>query len=655
MCCSWERDPLRLVQPSPWWLAVCACCLATVAIADEPSSDLQFRATRMTSFEAVEPAEILARAEDGTNTNNASPLFDEPRAPEFTEGEPPWFVEGQLLRLPRAAPLGFTGRSGVQITEEQTSSHFVPIEDRWRIGLPSWDRYGKGHPPVDDYPFMEGHWWDPYNQNVLKGDFPIIGQHTFFNFTALSNTLFELRQIPTATTPFESTVLPFKEEFFGNPNQYFFTQNLRFTFNLLHGDGVFKPADWQIRFTPALNANHLEAAELGVVDPDVRRGRIRSRERFALDEWFFESKLFDYGPYYDFTSVRAGSQLFVSDFRGFIFSDINRGVRLFGSNFSARDEFNVVWFDQTEKDTNSGLNTFDDRHQNTVIANYYRQDFIWPGYTNQVSFHYNRDNPSFKFDENDFLVRPDPVGVFRQHRVDAYYVGWAGEGHINRLNIAHAFYQDWGRDTMNPLAGQTVDINAQMAAIELSVDRDWSRFRQSFFYASGDGNTTDGHARGFDSIFDNPNFAGGANSYWIRNGIPLFGVNLTNRFSIVPDMRSSKTQGQSNFVNPGLFLYNLGYDADLTPKLKMITNLNFLWFDRVDPLQRFVFQERIRHFIGGDASLGLEYRPLLNNNVIIGGGVNGLFPGGGMHDLYDPLVGRLYNLGSGFLDITLQY
>ena len=42
-----------------------------------------------------------------------------------------------------------------------------------------------------------------------------------------------------------------------------------------------------------------------------------------------------------------------------------------------------VWFDQTEKQSNSGLNTFDDRHQNVVIANYYRQDFIWPGYTTE--------------------------------------------------------------------------------------------------------------------------------------------------------------------------------------------------------------------------------------------------------------------------------
>src|SRR5690606_12971659 len=140
---------------------------------------------------------------------------------------------------------------------------------------------------------------------------------------------------------------------------------------------------------------------------------------WALEEWFVETKLADLSPNYDFLSVRAGSQPFVSDFRGFVVSDINRGVRLFGTRLSNRDQFNLIWFDETEKDTNSQLNTFEDRHQNVVIANYYRQDFIWPGYTTQFSFHYNRDKPSVKFDDNDFLVRPDPAGVFQKHEVSA--------------------------------------------------------------------------------------------------------------------------------------------------------------------------------------------------------------------------------------------
>ena len=40
--------------------------------------------------------------------------------------------------------------------EEQLDSHFVPMEDRWRIGFPAWDRYGRGHPTLEDYPYQPG-------------------------------------------------------------------------------------------------------------------------------------------------------------------------------------------------------------------------------------------------------------------------------------------------------------------------------------------------------------------------------------------------------------------------------------------------------------------------------------------------------------------
>jgi hypothetical protein len=167
----------------------------------------------------------------------------------------------------------------------------------------------------------------------------------------------------------------------------------------------------------------------------VRKGTARTRFDYALEEWFFETKLADIGTEYDFVSVRAGSQLFVSDFRGFVFADTNRMVRLFGNREANRDQFNVVWVDQTEKETNSFLNTFDDRHQNTVIANYFRQDFIWPGYTTQLSYHFNHDQPSEKFDDNEFLVRPAPVGVLRAHG-ELALLGWAGDGHVQDQHLA---------------------------------------------------------------------------------------------------------------------------------------------------------------------------------------------------------------------------
>lgn len=589
------------------------------------------------------------------------PVLRRPFEPTFPDTDPLLLPElplepEMLFAFPVEAPLGFTGRSSVMPTEDQESSHFVPMPDRWRSGFPAWDRYGKGYPPEDDYPYIQGDILDPYNQNVLKGDYPIIGQHTFLTVTGTNLSILETRQVPTPTTPFESTGGSGQTEFFGNPNQFFISQNFFLSLDVVHGDGAFKPADWRVKVTPVFNMNYLEVQELGIVNPNVNDGSRRFRSDGALEEWFVETKLADTSPYYDFVSVRGGSQPFVSDFRGFIFADVNRSVRLFGTNNANRDQYNIIYFDQTEKQTNSLLNTFDDRNQNTLIANYYRQDFIFPGYTSQVSFHYNRDGPSTLFDKNDFLVRPDPVGAFQPHKVQAYYLGWAGDGHINRFNVSHAFYWALGRDTLNPLAGKPQNINAQMAALELSYDRDWARFRTSVFWASGDKDITDEDATGFDTIFDNPNFAGGQFSYWQRQTIGLFGVNLTNRMSLVPDLRSSKFQGQSNFVNPGLFLYNVGVDFDITPKLKLINNCNFLWFDQTNVLQQYVFQERVRKRIGTDLSSGVEYRPYLNNNVIIVGGVSGLLTNEGFGDLYNHAPNnRPDSFFASFLQVVLTY
>ncbi|MDX1946763.1 MAG: hypothetical protein SFU86_15285 [Pirellulaceae bacterium] len=618
-------EPPGLIMPVAAWLAV----------SDDP----------VITQPSAPPDELLP----GPPVLRDTPVPDFIPRTDVFEDDDPW------LRWPVDPPLGYTGPSGIAPREGATDSHFIPMEDRWRIGFPEWDRYGRGHPLEFEYPFVPGSKRDPYHQNVLKGDYPVLGQHTFFVLTAIEDLLVEGRQVPTPTTPFESTPHPGEEEFFGDPDQFFINNNLVLSLEFNHGDAAFKPADWRIKVTQIYNMNHLVVDELGVVNPDVRKGVARFKQDYATEEWFIETKLADLSPDYDFVSLRAGSQFFSSDFRGFIFSDTNRGVRLFGNYHANRFQYNLMWLDQTEKDTNSLLNTWDDRHQNTVIANLYTQDFIWPGYTSQISYHYNRDQPSFKFNDNDFLVRPDPVGVFAPHEVNAHYIGWAGDGHINRFNISHAFYWAVGQDELNPIAGREVNINAQMAAVELSYDRDWMRFRSSYFFSSGDKNPNDQSATGFDTIFDNPAFAGGGLSFWQRQQIGLFGVNLVQRNSLVPDLRSSKFQGQANFVNPGLHLLNFGVDADLTPKLRMINNVNFLWFNQTEVLETFVFQSNIEPFIGVDLSMGFEYRPILHNNIIIVGGVATLLPGEGFSDLYDPLVGKVEGLVQGFVNMILTY
>jgi hypothetical protein len=504
---------------------------------------------------------------------------------------------------------------------------------------------------------MLGRVLDPFNQNVLKGDYPIAGQHLFLDVIAKADMVFEGRALPTQTTPFESTSRPFEEEFFGRNESFITLDYFTVGFELNHGDAGFKPIDWKLRVLPTFGISNFSFSELAQVNPDVLNGATRYRDYWSLQEAFAEVKLSDLSPNYDFVSIRGGRQPFISDFRGFLFSDVNRGVRIFGNRNANRDQFNVAYFRQLEKDTNTALNTFNDRGLNLLFANYYRQDFLVPGYTMQASLTYNNDPADFKFDRNKFLVRPDPVGVFTPHSVNVGYLGLAGDGHIGRFNVTHQFYWAFGYDSLNPLANRAQTINAQMAALEVSYDRDWARFRASFFWASGDHDINNAHATGFDTILDQPNFAGGPFSFWNRQQIPLFGVNLTQRLSLVPDLRSSKIQGQSNFVNPGLLLPTLGVDFDLTPRLKMVNNFNLLWFDQTNVLEQFLYDGRIDRFIGADLGTGFEYKPLLSENIVFVGGVQMLIPGQGFRDIYNPAQfgDRVDTLVAGFVNAIFLY
>jgi hypothetical protein len=508
---------------------------------------------------------------------------------------------------------------------------FLTTPDRWNVSMPQWNRYGRN----GEYPYVrKSHWWDPFNRNRLKGDEPIFGQQTFLNITATAETLADERRVPVTSNV--SSARPGSSDFFGKGEQFVLSETFRFSFGLFHGDTSFRPVDWQIRVTPAVNVNYLAVRELGIVNVDVRDGTTRLDSHAGLQEAFVEYKIRDLSPNYDFLSVRAGIQVFSSDFRGFLFVDEQPGVRLFGNLRSNRWEYNLAYFNLLEKNTNSGLNTFQPRRQQVIVANLYMQDFFKPGYTAQFSIHYNKDDAGIHYDDNGFLARPAPVGIFKAHNVRAAYLGWTGNGHFGRINVNHAFYQALGTDDLNPIAGRPLSINAQMAAAEVSLDKDWSRYKISAFFASGDGNPRDSRATGFDSIVDDPVFAGGMFSFWNREGIRLTGtgIALTSPNSLLSSLRTSKEEGQANFVNPGIFILNAGADFDLTPKLKTLVNVNYLRFERTAPIELLLFESPIHNTIGVDTSLGFQYRPPLSENIVITGGASALSPGQGFRDIY---------------------
>jgi hypothetical protein len=523
---------------------------------------------------------------------------------------------------------------------------YLPVPERWNLPLPEWDRYGvRG-----DYPYVSGHWWDPYNQNKLKGDYPILGKRTFFNVTGVSDSLLEGRNLPVPSGV--STERPRSEKFFGRGGIYVPVTAVRASFDLFRGDTVFRPIDWRVRFAPAYSANFVYLSEYNGVNADVRRRDTRLDHHLGIQELFVEKKLFDIGHDYDFLSVRAGIQEFTSDFRGFMAVLEAPGVRVFGTLKSSRIEYNAAFFDALEKDTNSGFNELNRRHQQIYIANVYIQDFVTPGYTQSFSFHANDDRGRLHYDTNGFLVRPAPIGVIGTNHVKAYYLGWAGNGHVGRWNVSHAFYQALGHETNNPIAARRLDINAQMGALELSIDKDWLRLKGATFIASGDRDPSDGKGRGFDAILDLPTFAGGPFSLWNRQGLRLAqtGTGIKSPLSLLPTLRTNKDEGQPNFVNPGVFILNGAADFDLTPKLRAFVTTSYVRFLESAPMGALLFQGKVRPNAGVDFGGGATYRPPLSDNIVIIGGIQSMKLGQGLKDIYQ----RSF-LFSVFVNARLQF
>jgi hypothetical protein len=198
-------------------------------------------------------------------------------------------------------------------------------------------------------------------------------------------------------------------------------------------------------------------------------------------------------------------------------------------------------------------------------------------------------------------------------------------------------YGVFGTVSNDPIAQQKVDVQAGYAVAEVSRDFDWIRVRGTGLFQTGDGNPFDGKANGFDAIYENPQIAGAETSYWIRQSVPLIGgggVALSGRNGVLAALRSSKDEGQANFTNPGLALIGIGADADLTPRWRLIGNLNQLWFANTSSLSVLRNQGTISRNVGTDVSVAVQYRPLFSQNVIVNASAAALVPAQGLKQLY---------------------
>ena len=457
--------------------------------------------------------------------------------------------------------------------------------------------------------------------------------------------MLEWRRLPTApgaqSTPGSGAPGPFTDG-----RQSTFSETVILSLALIKGDTVFRPPDYEVRFVPVVNLNRTRTEALRAVNADPSNGTTRNDEFVGVQELFFDKHLRDVSVRYDFDSLRIGVQPFTADFRGLLFVDQPFGVRLFGTRDNNRWQYNLAWFRRLEKDTNSGLNDLGERLRadDAFVFNLYRQDWPVLGFTTQGTVLHNRNREGERgqfYNTNGFLERPAVFGSGRPHNYDVTYPGINGEGHFGRWNLSLSAYLALGRDERGMLSGREERIGAWFGAAELSRDFDWLRLRATGVYASGDRDPFDDKAQGFDALLENPTIAGADTSYWIRQSVPLIGgggVALSMRNGLLAALRTSREHGQSNFTNPGLRLLGLGADLDVAPQLRLIGNANYLSFDNLSSLAALRNQRLTSGEIGVDLSLGVQYRPLFIQNIVLNASFAVLLPGKGLRALYGDAV-----------------
>jgi hypothetical protein len=513
----------------------------------------------------------------------------------------------------------------------------IPIPDRWRL--------------IETLGVVRESLLDPYHQNSLKGDrpinrakvpwLPIRGDDWFFSAGLVSDTVIEPRTFPIPVGV-QTTERPQSLDVFGKDASVVYSQTFIASASLFKGSTAFKPPEIEYRAALAFNLSYVNVPERRVLDVRPSAPSHRTDSFVGVQELFVDYHIRNVSDRYDFDSVRIGIQPFQSDFRGFLFNDNQLGIRLFGNRQGNRLQYNLALFWRLEKDTNSGLNSVITRPRDdlVLIANVYRQDFLFPGFTSQATAVYNRNREGngIQIDDNGFPVRPALLGDLRGRDYDVAYLGYNADGRIGKLNVTASAYTALGQDRNSFFTSRPASIRAYFGATELSYDHDWMRFRISALYASGDRNPNDDKETGFDAIFENPIFAGADTSYWIRQSIPFAGggraISINGRNGILNDLRSSKEEGQSNFNNPGTVLFGVGADFDLTPGLRVSANANHLAFASTATLKALRNEGSIPRNIGWDLSAAAIYRPRANQNIVMRLSAAMLVPGDGFRDLF---------------------
>ena len=360
-------------------------------------------------------------------------------------------------------------------------------------------------------------------------------------------------------------------------------QNFSFSLDLFHGDAAFKPVDWRIKVTPVFNINNLNVNELGVVSPNVLKATERDRDLLRPAGVLRRDQAGRPEPRLRFRLAPAR------------LAAVQQRLPRLPLQRHQPGGPPLRHPRRQPRPVQPGLLPPDGKgHQQR--AEHVRQPppehGLSPTTTARTSSSpatrrrsastYNHDEPSrSSTTRTTSWCGPTRSACSQPHEVDVVYLGWAGDGHIDRFNITHQFYWALGHDTLNPMANQPQDDqrpDVRHRSCPTTATGSASAPRSSAPRATTTSTTR--HATGFDTILDDPNFAGGEFSYWQPPGDPAVRRQPASSGSAwCPTCVRARSRARANFVNPGLFLLNLGVDFELTPKLKLINNVNLLWFD----------------------------------------------------------------------------
>ena len=148
---------------------------------------------------------------------------------------------------------------------------FIPVPNRWRI----METLGFKFP-----------WYDPYDQNIWKGDKPIDGKDHFLAFNVISDTVLQPRTMPTPVGP-QSPSQPGQNDMLGRVRQNVFLQTIIASVDYYKGDTVFKPPEYEFKATLALNYSRVNVQQVRALQIDPRLGQTRDDGFLGVQELFY--------------------------------------------------------------------------------------------------------------------------------------------------------------------------------------------------------------------------------------------------------------------------------------------------------------------------------------------------------------------------------